>query len=227
MQTIILSRHKTLDDSLLIDCLTEMNTKVTLKIPGILKSKKRNAYFYFPGALWNFTIIGKKDATMIPKEGELLMDPFGIKPEYESMQLLAQVIEPVKIMANFISQESNLFFYLKTVLSQWSSIEFLEKKLCALWLYLKILKTEGLLNDVMVCSNCGGTNAGRFLPRGKICAKCYASIVPEGISDQLAIYLLNTKDANDIKLNLKGKKITTETMDTFQAELLSLLKGEV
>ena len=173
MRAIILQRREDKGESLLLDCLTEENQLLRVRIPGILKSKKRSAYFYFPGSLWDFTLTSVKDNFAIPKESNLISEPVGMNPDYESQVNLAKLLEPVRIV-HFWQSSEGFFDLLQKTLANWSGLSKNEQRKFIFAVTLQSALAEGVLSLETECSRCGReSELGIYRPEeGNVCECC-------------------------------------------------------
>ena len=120
MEGIILSRRETLKESILLKVIFEDGELQTIKLPGILKSKKRTHLFYMPGAIWSFDFSSKRK--IIPKESNLIQSPVGIHANYGELTRLAELLKPLRIL---YPGDNHLSIYklLYPILKHWNSLE--------------------------------------------------------------------------------------------------------
>ena len=97
--------------------LTEKDEIRNVKIPGILKSKKRHGFYYFPGNLWNFTFTNEEKEILYPKESELILAPLDETASYEDLEQLATLLQVFKHHLKGIYTE-NLFTVTSMVLHE-------------------------------------------------------------------------------------------------------------
>lgn len=175
IMSIILKNKKTDERDLSIYVLTQTNEFRWIRIPGILKSKKRNTYLYVAGTIWEFSITNTQSPTWFSKEDICVIQPFGDKIEYQDLVFIQKLLDPLLI----VNQEQNIdlystFFY---VLASWSKWTENRKYYLLGRVYLKILKEIGLLDLSKICQLCDSVlNKNidiHILGIGNTCMRCY------------------------------------------------------
>lgn len=109
LAAIILSRKPTHDESLLLETLLENGKFQTFKIPGVLKSTKRNAFHFTAGAVYRVIFNPREGMPVIPQSSELIFSPFAASQDY---LLLMAVSEVVKATESIHSTHENAPLFL-------------------------------------------------------------------------------------------------------------------
>ncbi len=172
MNAVVLTRKELPEASLLVDVLTEEGYRIKLKIPGILKSKKRNAFFLAPLTLWDFTLLGSRRDIIIPREYSLITAPFDFHVSYRELSLLADLGVPMKYVRPEICLP-DLYFELASAIKAWANPGSRDHILNRF--YLRFLDAMGLLHFSSHCSQCQtelGPEDRYLISSGSICADC-------------------------------------------------------
>lgn len=177
MNAIILERREIQNASLLLKTLTDSGKLARFKIPGILKSKNRNAYYLAPATLWDFTVMGNPKEIMTPKEFSLLHSPFGFDVNYNDLLSLSELLKPLVYLKPDLDAEK-LYGHLIQTLRQWQcGLKELENALLN-GLYVMFLEDMGLLHFSTFCIHCGAPpakNDSYHLYSGSTCPQCLKS----------------------------------------------------
>ena len=174
MHCIILRKTKVKEESLLLDVLTDQDEIQTVKIPGILKSKKRHGFYYFPGNLWNFTFTNLSQGVLYPKESELIFAPLNETASYEDLEQLAILIKVFKHHLKGIYTEG-LFTAISIVLHEFKIGDSFDREILLNHFILLYLELLGLLFLDDACTLCGqelDKNDFYVLQEGAICKNC-------------------------------------------------------
>ena len=162
------------EESLLLDVLTEKDEIRNVKIPGILKSKKRHGFYYFPGNLWNFTFTNEEKEILYPKESELILAPLDETASYEDLEQLATLLQVFKHHLKGIYTE-NLFTVTSMVLHEFKIGTTFDREILLNHFILLYLELLGLLFLDDACTICGQElDKADFyvLQEGAICKNC-------------------------------------------------------
>lgn len=89
----IILKAKPVSDSLCIDTLLESGEFGAFKIPGVLKSNKRSAFHYAPGAVYEIIFHKSGTARVIPKNTELVYSPYTEDQDYRRLAAVAEIIQ--------------------------------------------------------------------------------------------------------------------------------------
>lgn len=171
MKAVVILRKEVPEASLLIDVFSEEGRRQRLKIPGILKSKKRNAFYMAPLTIWDFTIVGNPRNIMTPKEYTLVTAPFDFDVAYDTLLQLAKLALPLRYLREELALPE-LYDELEAAVSAWRPAlapQILNR------FYLRFMEAMGLLHYSAVCSQCGtslSANADYYLSAGSICHDC-------------------------------------------------------
>lgn len=95
---IILRRRATRDDSLLLETLCESGALQAFRLPGLLKSRKRSAFAYSPGALCEVLYHSQAGQTIVPRNIELVFSPFGERQEYYRLTAVAEMLKVLQVL---------------------------------------------------------------------------------------------------------------------------------
>ncbi len=90
---IILRRRATGDESLLLETLCETGTLQTFRLPGILKSRKRSAFHFAPGALCEVLYHSQAGHAIVPRSIDLVFSPFADSQEYFRLDTVAEILK--------------------------------------------------------------------------------------------------------------------------------------
>ena len=90
---IILRRRATSDESLLLETLCENGMLQSFRLPGILKSRRRSAFLYTPGALCEVLYHSQVGRAIVPRSLELVFSPFGESQEYFRLNTVAEILK--------------------------------------------------------------------------------------------------------------------------------------
>ncbi len=95
---IILRRRATGDESLLLETLCETGALQAFRLPGILKSRKRSAFYYAPGALCEALYYSQAGHAIVPRNLELVFSPFSERQEYFRLNTVAEILKTSDIL---------------------------------------------------------------------------------------------------------------------------------
>ncbi|HNA80362.1 MAG TPA: recombination protein O N-terminal domain-containing protein [Turneriella sp.] len=94
---IILRRRATGEESLLLETLCETGALQAFRLPGILKSRKRSAFYYAPGALCEVLYHSQAGHAIVPRNLELVFSPFSERQEYFRLNTVAEILKASEI----------------------------------------------------------------------------------------------------------------------------------
>jgi recombinational DNA repair protein (RecF pathway) len=94
---IILRRRATGDESLLLETLCETGALQAFRLPGILKSRRRSAFHYSPGALLEVLYHSQSGHAIVPRNLELVFSPFSERQEYYRLNAVAEILKASEI----------------------------------------------------------------------------------------------------------------------------------
>lgn len=169
MKVVIYDRMTLPGDSYGLVTLTEAGERKLFKIPGILKSKKRSGYNYYPGVIWNFTFFDSPGKYIIPRESTLLFSPFKDNVEYNVLLDLQRLLSPLKKLRDN-DLHPQLFKDTTAALSFFH--ETRHKAKAIYFFYLRFLFINGLLSLEPYCSNCSKKPSYYSLQHGPLCDEC-------------------------------------------------------
>ena len=95
---IILRRRATGDESLLLETLSENGALQTFRLPGILKSRKRSAFPYAPGAVCQALYHSQAGRAIVPRSLELVFSPYNERQEYFRLNAVAEILRVTEIL---------------------------------------------------------------------------------------------------------------------------------
>jgi len=174
MKCIILSRKKIQEDSLLLHCFSENGALLFLKIPGVLKSKKRSALFLSPATIWDFIITGNFNAISIPKEMDLLHAPYDASPSYQELSAIQELLQLARYFKSG-NDNKNLYLKLEQLIRQWDFKNNLLTEYILNHFYLSFLQLAGFFHYSLVCNECNENLdewADYLLNMGALCPRC-------------------------------------------------------
>ena len=91
-RAIIIKKKAAPGESLYLDCLLDSGDLRSFKIPGILKSAKRSAFHYEPGAVHEVIFTAKANERVIPRSIDLQFSPYEDTQDYQRMQAVAEIV---------------------------------------------------------------------------------------------------------------------------------------
>ncbi len=91
-RAIILKKKVAPGESLYLDCLLDSGDLRSFKIPGILKSAKRSAFHYEPGAVHEVIFTAKANERVIPRSIELIFSPYEDTQDYTRLNAVAEIV---------------------------------------------------------------------------------------------------------------------------------------
>lgn len=91
-RAIILKKKVAPGESLYLDCLLDSGDLRSFKIPGILKSAKRSAFHYEPGAVHEVIFQAKANERVIPRSIELQFSPYEDTQDYTRLNAVAEIV---------------------------------------------------------------------------------------------------------------------------------------
>lgn len=174
MKAIILKKKNFPQDSLLLETLLEDGRRKKIRLPGILKSKKRYAFYLIVGSIWNFTANHFQNETIIPKESEFLDSPVAESPTYQQLLLLSELLYPLNHLTKAEDHKA-IFLYYQELISHWQSLEENKQYSLIVYFYLFLLEQNGLLNhqdNCAICSTPLNQHDFYFFSHGGVCQQC-------------------------------------------------------
>lgn len=174
MDAVIYKRTVIENGSLLLSVFTQDGKTRKLKIPGILKSKTRNAYFLTPATIWSFTLTGNEHEIMIPKEYTLLHSPYEFNAPYSDLVDLGEFIKPLFYIKPDL-EIIPMFRDLSVALHKWTITGKENRPTLTNQFYLNYLHHMGLLNHSLKCVHCDTLlkeSDSYHLFSGSICKSC-------------------------------------------------------
>jgi recombinational DNA repair protein (RecF pathway) len=94
---LILRRRATVDESLLLETLCETGALQAFRLPGLLKSRRRSAFHYAPGALIEVRYHMRAGHAIVPRNLELVFSPFSERQEYYRLNAVAEILKASEI----------------------------------------------------------------------------------------------------------------------------------
>lgn len=95
---LILRRKNSGDESLLIETLFENGDMQAFRLPGILKSRKRSAFYFAPGALCEVLYHSQAAHAIVPKHIELVFSPFSEAQDYQRLAAVAEILKTAEFL---------------------------------------------------------------------------------------------------------------------------------
>jgi recombinational DNA repair protein (RecF pathway) len=138
MRAVIYRRSEVENGSLLLNVFTETGKTKKLKIPGILKSKTRNAFFLAPATLWEFTFIGNDKEIVTPKEFSLIHSPYDFNTGYKALVCIGEILKPLTCLRPDL-EITPLFDDLSDILFRWKCGDKTTENFLTNEFYLKFL----------------------------------------------------------------------------------------
>lgn len=89
----IILKAKASADSLQLLTLLENGDFGAFTIPGVLKSLKRSAFHFSPGAVYDFIWAATSASRATPKSAELVFSPFAENQEYRRLAAVAELVQ--------------------------------------------------------------------------------------------------------------------------------------
>ena len=173
MKALIVSKRELSESSLALKVFDENGKTFSIKIPGILKSKKRSGYFFFPGTIWQFTILQNPSKMPIPRESDFLFSPYAEKIDYHELEQMSRFLKPLQMLPDGY-EISGIFPEVEELLAKWAEFSISRREILILKNYINFLIKMGVLNLNDHCSECG--NDGRHgyfvFNEGIICVNC-------------------------------------------------------
>lgn len=172
MKVILFDRKIINEDSILLKGLMADGKIYTFKIPGILKSKKRSSFYYYPGTLWDFTFNDRNKKIIIPKETNLLKSCFNETATFDELNILNEFLLPLK----FFLEENDYhdiyqFLYIEVFKQNTPIItDSLVNRFYIYW-----INFEGLLDSSVYCAKCSKKISYLdyvSLQSGNLCREC-------------------------------------------------------
>lgn len=96
---LIVRRKNTGDESLLLETLVESGDMQAFRLPGILKSRKRSAFYFAPGALCEILFHSQAVHAIVPKSIELVFSPFSENQDYQRLNAVAEILKTADFLA--------------------------------------------------------------------------------------------------------------------------------
>lgn len=185
MKVILYDRKNLKDESILLKGLLENGKIANFKIPGILKSKKRSSFFFYPCTLWDFTFLPQEKKIIIPKETHLIKSCIDDKSSYRLLNDIHDFLYPLKF---FYSENDYkiIYHYLEQFINEFSTNNKTIKESMKDHFYVFWIHFEGLLDTSERCSKCSrAINLSDYtsLRTGNLCKECVnlesdSSIIP-------------------------------------------------
>lgn len=188
MQGIILKKKPLNDDSALLDMLLENGYRKKIKLPGILKSKKRSAFFLTPSSIWDFTLkefssVGLRTPeqnickeVLIPQESLFVSAPYRDSPSYQELLQISWLLLPITSLCMGYENQ-NIFFYYQKIIDNWPQLDEQQKLLRVLYFSLLVLTENGFLNSEPHCQICAAALQASdiyIFNKGGICSSCFS-----------------------------------------------------
>lgn len=217
MRAILIKRREFREDSLMITTLSDDGMVREWVLPGILKSRKRNAFYMIPGTIWDLLLSGDAKRTKYAKPGELIHAPLDAAVSYEEMEALAALMEPLKWLITE-SKTEGLYPVLSGILYQWQEWNLSQQDYIAVGFTAYFLELMGLLNRTGECGSCDqpiGARSHLTLQSGFVCHDCYQKHTE---------WRKNSIEANILTVYLKGFTNLTPPLDSDRAQSEAIRK---
>ena len=141
MRAILISKREYFGDSLLLEVLFENGEIHSVKLPGILKSKKRYQV-YMVSSIWEFKFDNLKPSVLVPRESNLISLPITLSPAYDDLLRLADLMQPTKMLLSGVAH-LDIYNILFTILTKWSTYSILQQDAVINFFYIFILENTG------------------------------------------------------------------------------------
>jgi len=173
MNAIIISQVKINETDLLLTALLDDDETIKIKIPGILKSKKRSTNSFYPGSVLSFVIANPTKNILIPKEHELLYSPVGDTTAYDSLVNLEALLAPLKL--SYVQNSLEIYSLLFSLVKDWASFEPVNQHYMIDRFYQIIMKQLGIFHEETICCKCDkllNNNGLFYFHHGIMCNSC-------------------------------------------------------
>jgi len=223
MKCIILTRKKIQEDSLLLHCFSEDGALLFLKIPGVLKSKKRSALFLSPATIWNFIIMGNLNTISIPKEMDLLHSPYDASPSYQELSAIQELLQLTRYIKSGI-ENKNLYLKLEQLIMQWNFKNSLLTESILNHFYLSFLQLAGFFHFSLVCNECNDNLdewADYLLNMGALCPRC------QKFTNTPDILKIPFQWIKDFLFDNTNSSFSNKESSIFREKILYYLKNEI
>ena len=141
---IILSKRVYFENSLLLDVLFDTGAIHQVKLPGILKSKKRYS-LHTIASIWDFKFDNLKLSILIPKESTLILLPTDLSPTYDTLIRIHDLMKPTQTLFKGILQIS-VYEVLFNILKDWKEFNNVQQEQIINYFYIFFLEISGCLD---------------------------------------------------------------------------------
>ncbi len=157
--------------------MSEEGELLKLKLPHILKSKKRNHPFWMPGTIWDVVTQGNPKEYRVPKEMNLLFSPLPFNVHYRELKIFTDIFK----LTNFLwPGEFHLSTYhlLYNFIHAWPSQQKNHVDSFVDLFYIHFLRVSGYFSIEGSCSMCkiAGELTSHYyyqFNKGKLCINCF------------------------------------------------------
>ena len=201
MEGIIIAQRRLKETSLVLTLLLENGELQKVKLPQVLRSKRRSSPFYYPATLWDVKFAGNPREYIVPRELNLIFSPIGIQPDYEELLLLQEALRFMKFLLPG-NDHINIFYLLKEFIFFWGEANYSRKQLLCSHFHLRMLEESGYFSIGNFCYLCNktvehprtetATNIGEkqkkkvisyHLGGGRVCEECKMAGHKENLID--------------------------------------------
>lgn len=176
MLVFIFSRRVVSENTLLLTGLSDNKGVLRIKLPHVLKSKKRNSFFLVPGTIWDFTFNNLNAENLIPVDQRLVASTVSTDSDYRQLALVKDLIEPLQIMAHSIDSAA-VFSKIYHITTLWADSHESARQALTNHFLIYIMANAGLFNPGRYCLNCGAVmhkDDYYHLTEGQICKSCFS-----------------------------------------------------
>ena len=174
MQCLLFDKNKSKEDSIIARGLSEEGEILDFSFPGIVKSRKRSAFYVAPGTVWSFKFHRSGAGRIFPRDSSLVISAFDENIQYKEMLLLYELLLPLKYLLPGISHPL-LFHAFLAVITRWRSATENEKQELLNYSLLFFLKEMGYYHNYAECTECQSVlnKSDAFIPsEGAFCKSC-------------------------------------------------------
>ena len=228
--------------SFILTLLLESGQMQKVILPEILRSKKRNSPFYYPGTLWDVKFSGNQKEYMVPRELYLVFSPVGIQPDYEELLLFQESLKFTKFLLPGSNYRS-VYYLLKELIFSWQKVDHIKGNILISRFYLGMLQELGYFSIQNICHICHKTLDDRseamkrksqnqkiilyHLGKGEVCGYCLNSESKEEILIRIDQRLLYWHDSSENNSNFSmngATPIDSKSLKKMRENILKYLE---